>query len=71
MNRDCAAICSFAATIMARGSQFASEICRLCADICKACGDECAKHTHMEHCKRCADACYQCEDECRKMANSL
>ena len=65
---DCAAICWSAAGFMSRGSDFAAELCRVCADVCDACGAECEKHQHMEHCARCADACRRCADECRKMS---
>lgn len=64
---DCAAICRLAAGYMARGSEFANQICRLCADVCQTCGDECAKHEH-DHCQQCAEACLRCAEECRKMA---
>jgi hypothetical protein len=39
--------------MMARGSDFARTVCRLCADICTACGDEYGKHP-MDHCQACA-----------------
>lgn len=67
-DRDCADICRLALTLMARGSEFVSQICALCAEICQACGDECVKHKKMEHCQRCAEACYRCAEECRKIA---
>lgn len=63
---DCAAICRLAAGYMARGSEFDSEICRLCAQICQACGEECGNH-QMAHCQACAKACMDCADECRRM----
>ncbi|RQP21975.1 four-helix bundle copper-binding protein [Albitalea terrae] len=64
---ECAAICQLAAASMARGGEFASAICAVCADICEACGDECAKHS-MAHCQDCAKACQRCAQECRKMS---
>lgn len=64
---DCAAICRLAAGYMARGSEFAGDICQVCADICEACGAECAKHSHA-HCQACAQACDRCAQECRQMA---
>lgn len=67
---DCAAICRLAAGYMARGSEFASAVCALCADICQACGDECARHQHP-HCQECAAACRRCAEECRRMAAAL
>lgn len=67
LDMDCAEICRMAAAFMARDSQFAKQICALCAEICEACGDECAKHKH-DHCQECARACKRCADECRRMA---
>jgi hypothetical protein len=67
LDMDCAAICRLAAGYMARGSEFAGALCRLCADVCQACGEECAKHP-MDHCQQCATACRRCADECRAMA---
>jgi hypothetical protein len=64
---DCAQICRTAAAFMARGSDFARDLCRLCATVCTACGDECAKHP-MDHCQACAQACRACADACRRMA---
>jgi hypothetical protein len=69
LDMDCAAICRMAAAFMSRGSDYAMELCRLCAEICQACGDECAKH-EMEHCQQCARACYACAEECRSMAGA-
>ena len=67
LDMDCAQICRIAASYMSRGSDFAREICRLCAEVCKACGDECARHQH-DHCQECARACRRCEEECARMA---
>ena len=67
LTRSCADVCDLAAREMARESEFADQICDLCADICQACGDECAQHD-VEHCKRCAAVCHRCADACRLMA---
>lgn len=67
LDMDCAQICRTAAACMARGSEFAQQICKLCAEICAACGKECAQHKH-DHCQECARACEACAEECRKMA---
>lgn len=67
LDMDCAQICRMAGAYMARGSEFASAICRLCADVCQTCGDECAKH-QAGHCQECAQACRRCAEECRHMA---
>lgn len=63
---DCAQICRLAAGVMARGSEFATALCRVCAEICDACGNECAKH-QAQHCQDCAAACRRCAEECRRM----
>ncbi|MBK4738824.1 four-helix bundle copper-binding protein [Noviherbaspirillum pedocola] len=67
LDMDCAQICRLAAGYMARGSEHAKAICRLCADICQTCADECGKH-QMSHCQECAAACKRCAEECRRMA---
>src|SRR3546814_7834325 len=67
LDMDCAQICRLAASYMARGSEFAQALCRLCAEVCEACAAECAKH-EMDHCQRCAQACRQCAEECTRMA---
>lgn len=67
LDLDCSDICRTAAGHMARTSEFARQVCRLCADICEACGEECGKH-QVDHCQECAQACRRCAEECRKMA---
>ncbi|MGN6546412.1 MAG: four-helix bundle copper-binding protein [Aureliella sp.] len=69
LDRDCAGMCWQAAAFMSRDSQFAQELCRVCADVCEACGAECRKHK-MDHCQRCADACERCAEECRRMSHA-
>ena len=64
---DCAALCRLAAGAMARGSEFAAAICRVCAETCRRCGDICAGH-EMEHCQACARECRRCAEECAAMA---
>ena len=67
LDMDCAGLCRLAAGYMARGSDFAGQLCKLCATVCQTCSDECSEHP-MDHCKRCAEACRRCADECAKMA---
>lgn len=67
LDRDCALICYTASSLMAAGSDFASEICRLCAEVCHACAEECRKHNY-DYCRECAKACDRCAEECEKMA---
>ena len=66
---DCAQLCRTAAAFMARGSDFARDVCRLCAEVCTACGDECGRHP-MDHCQACAQACRTCAEACRRMAGT-
>lgn len=66
LDLDCAQICRLSASMMSRGSEYASSVCRLCADICKICGDECGSHD-MTHCQKCAEACLACAAACERM----
>jgi hypothetical protein len=65
--RDCANLCSTAICLMSRGSEYAKQICNVCADICDACAVECEKFSSKEECKQCADACKKCAQECRNI----
>jgi hypothetical protein len=69
LDMDCAQICRMAASYMTKGSEFAKEMCQLCAGICQTCGNECAKH-QMAHCQECAQACKRCAEECHRMAQA-
>lgn len=66
LDMDCGQICAFATAFMSRGSQYAKEICQLCARVCDDCGAECARH-EAQHCQECAKACQQCSQACRAM----
>jgi hypothetical protein len=68
INRECAAICWTAASLMSMDGHFAKQYCDFCATVCNACADECERH-EADHCKKCAYQCRQCADECRNMAN--
>lgn len=70
LDLDCAEICRIATAYMARESEFATQMCALCADVCLECAAECGKHA-MEHCSRCAQACRRCAEECHRMAHSV
>lgn len=67
---DCAEICRTTAGFMARGSEMAAYLCKMCEETCEACGEECARHSHT-HCRECAAACQRCATECRRMAVKL
>ena len=70
LDMDCSQLCRYAAGAMARGSEFAGDICQLCADVCDACADECSKHK-IDHCQACAEACRRCAQVCRDMAGHM
>ncbi len=67
LTHDCAAMCLFALEAMSSASEFAKQICSLCADMCNTCALECEKQTTMEDCLRCAEACRKCAVECHNM----
>jgi len=64
--QDCAKICAVAADFMLRGSQFAEEMCALCAEICDQCAESCEKFDD-EKMVKCAEMCGECAEKCRKM----
>ena len=68
LDHDCAAICFLAMEAMAGGSEFAKQICKLCAEICNACAEECEKYSQMEHCKKWAEVCRKFSVECSNMS---
>lgn len=67
LDRDCAEICQTTASFMARSSNNAGGLIRLCADICRQCGQECQKHK-SDHCQECARACFECAEACSQYA---
>lgn len=67
LDMDCAAACRLTAGAMARRSECATTIARMCAEICNACGEECSKYDH-EHCQECARSCLECADICKQLA---
>lgn len=71
LDLDCAPICFLAMEAMARDSDYAKQICKLCAEICNACAEECEKHTHMAHCRKCAASCRKCAIECNNIVNLI
>ncbi|HLP05737.1 MAG TPA: four-helix bundle copper-binding protein [Paludibacter sp.] len=67
LDMQCAAICRAAAEMMSLGSQYAVQLCALCAQVCDACGMECGRH-NVQHCQDCAEACRNCAIACREMS---
>ena len=68
LDLDCAEICQHTASFLAKGSEFADQLLRVCVDICTACANECAKHDHMDHCRKCAETCRECAEMCGQIA---
>jgi hypothetical protein len=66
LDMDCAQICSLVTAYLARNSEFASQVCDLCAQVRDVCAAECSGHQH-EYCLRCAQAYRRCADECRSV----
>jgi len=69
LDKDCAAICSFTASLLNTGSAYAGELVDICSDVCAGCARECEKHDH-DHCRVCAEACRKCEEACENFAPS-
>lgn len=67
---DCADICTTTAAAMARHTEHAVAICKLCATICKCCANECIKHASA-HCQHCAQACKACAEACLKVIETV
>ena len=65
---DCAELCRMAVSYMSRESDYAADVCELCAVLCDACARECAGHS-MRHCQDCAASCKRCADECRRVGS--
>lgn len=66
---DCATVTGACATLMARDSEYAGQVCGVCADLCDACAAECEKHGNGIM-AQCATACRQCAQTCRQMATA-
>ncbi|WP_255195370.1 four-helix bundle copper-binding protein [Halorarius litoreus] len=66
--RDVADLTSLHARLMARSSNYSSQLAQACADACEECADECENHD-ADHCQACAEVLRKCADSCRSMAN--
>ena len=70
LDMDCAGLCQFTAGAMARDSELATHVARLCEQACSACAEECARHPHR-HCQDCAAACRRCAEACRAVVERV
>ncbi len=65
---ECAEICQLVALFMVENSDFAHDICGVCARICDACGDSCYEIDKDDaEMRACMLACKNCADSCRNM----
>jgi hypothetical protein len=68
--RDVVDSTKIAAQWMARGSEHASTMARICAQICEDCAVECDNHKEFHaSCASCAESCRRCAHECRNAAD--
>ena len=66
--KECADICQVSASFMIEGSDFAHDICGVCARICDACANHCAVVDDQDAMmKLCITACRKCAESCRNM----
>ncbi len=66
--KECAEICKLTAGFMIEKSDFAHDLCGVCARVCDACANHCE---HIEASdvmmNLCVQACRRCADSCRNM----
>jgi len=62
-SRDCADICQFTASMLARESVHGHHLLRECAEICDACAQICQDNKN-EQCQKCASVCHACAEAC-------
>ncbi|SRR6266851_6633208 len=72
---DCADICTAAAAVTSRRTEYEASVTRplleACVAICRGCGEECERHAQMhEHCRACAEACRRCEQAGRQLLDA-
>jgi Domain of Unknown Function (DUF326) len=67
---ECAPVCGVCTTLLSGNSQFAHQLCSVCADICDTCGAECGQHKHIDTMRKCAEACIRCATACREVAKA-
>ncbi len=67
--RDVAEMTSLHARMMARDSEYHSQLASVCADLCDTCADECERFDGAIP-ETCAEACRRCADSCRNMARA-
>src|SRR5436305_1560621 len=63
---DCAQVCDTTRDLMLRSSDFAHQLCALCAEVCERCAASCDR-VGGEAMARCAKACRTCAEACRSV----
>lgn len=66
---DCIDVCNTAVKLMLKDSEYAPDLCAICADLCDDCADSCEEIGGKEM-TRCAETCRKCADLCRSMSES-
>jgi len=64
---DCADLCRVSASLSARGSLLAPEVCDACAAACDRCVVLCGEFKDDAHMQQCAKTCGECAAACREM----
>lgn len=66
--KECAEICQLAASFMIEKSDFAHDLCGVCARVCDACAVSCNEVDSQDAMmKFCITACRKCAESCRNM----
>ena len=66
--KECAELCQLSASFMIEGSDFAHDLCGVCARVCDACADSCANVDEEDAMMRlCITACRKSAESCRNM----
>ena len=64
--KESVAMCTVSIELMTLNSNYAKEVCVLCAKVCEKCADECEK-MKMDPCKKCAADCRKTVKACTDM----
>jgi hypothetical protein len=64
---DCAEVCDTTRDMMLRSSDFAHQMCGLCASVCERSAASCER-VGGDQMNRCAEACRRCAESCNNMA---
>jgi hypothetical protein len=66
--KECAELCQITASFLIVKSDFAHDVCGVCARVCEACADSCEEIDDRDAMmKLCIHACRDCAESCRNM----